>query len=263
MIPFVGEIARALQPGLPLASLRAGGRFVLFVLLIAVLWKGLVVAFAIQPFVLPPPEAAAAALVGNAGSIAAAALFTLRNAAAGLTAAFVIAIALAAAFTASPMARSVLPVLIALRTAPALAIAPILIMVFGRGIGTAIAVVVIVSFFPIMVNAMRGFVAAKRTALELMHVLGASGWTTFVKVRWPFSLPFIFAGLRSAATSAILSAMLAEWLTGAPGLGKLLLDAASFRKTGLLWAGVIVSVAMGYAIFALTAALEARLTRWR
>ena len=247
----------------PLAPLRALGRLALFVLVVAVLWKGLVVAFAIQPFVLPPPESAAAALIGNAGPIAAAALFTLRNAAAGLATAFVVAIVLAAAFTASPLARSILPVVIALRTAPALAIAPILIMVFGRGIGTAIAVVVIVSFFPIMVNAMRGFGTAKRNALELMHVLGASAWTTFVKVRFPFSLPYIFAGLRSAATSAILAAMLAEWLSGAPGLGKLLLDAASFRKTGLLWAGVIVSVALGYATFALTAALEARLTRWR
>ena len=257
------EIATRLPLGMPLASLHAVGRCLLFILMVAVLWKGLVVGFAIKPFVLPPPEDAALALVGNAGPIAAAALFTLRNAAAGLATAFVIAIALAAAFTASPAARSVLPVVIALRTAPALAIAPILIMVFGRGIGTAIAVVVIVSFFPIMVNAMRGFAAAPRNALELMHVLGARGWTTFVKVRFPFSLPFIFAGLRSAATSAILSAMLAEWLSGAPGLGKLLLDASSFRKPGLLWAGVIVSVALGYATFALTAALEARLTRWR
>ena len=71
--------------------------------------------------------------------------------------------------------RAVLPIVIGLRTAPVLAIAPILIMVFGRGIGTAIVVVVIVSFFPIMVNAMRGFTATPKSALELMHVLGA-GW---------------------------------------------------------------------------------------
>ena len=150
-----------------------------------------------------------------------------------------------------------------MRTAPALAIAPMLIMVFGRGIGVAIAVVVIVSFFPIMVNAMRGFGSTPRNALDLMHVLGAGAFTTFVKVRLPFSLPYIFAGLRSAATGAILSAMLAEWLSGAPGLGKLMLDAASFRKTGLLWAAVLVSMLIAYATFALTTMVERRLTAWR
>lgn len=257
------------------AALRAGPRWppgsparrlagaLLFALVLAGVWKAAVVVFAVPPFVMPPPEAAAEAFWGNAGSLGAATLFTLRNAAAGLAVAFGVAIGLAAAFVSSPAARSILPVVIALRTAPALAIAPILIMVFGRGIGTAIAVVVIVSFFPIMVNAMRGFRSTGANALELMHVLGATWLQTFLKVRLPFSLPYIFAGLRSAATGAILSAMLAEWLSGAPGLGKLILDAASFRKTGLLWAAVVICMLMAYATFSLTAALERRLTAWR
>jgi ABC-type nitrate/sulfonate/bicarbonate transport system permease component len=231
--------------------------------LVALVWKGVVLAFALPPFLLPPPEAAVAALLSNAGTIGWSVLFTLRNAAAGLSVAFVVAVGLAAAFNASRLARSLLPIVIALRTAPALAIAPILIMVFGRGIGTAIAVVVIVSFFPLMVNAMAGLRAANPNALDLMHVLGAGGWATFWKVRLPFSLPYIFAGLRSAVTSAILAAMLAEWLSGAPGLGKLLLDAAAFRKTGLLWAGVLVSVGIAMAAFGLTAAIERRFTDWR
>jgi ABC-type nitrate/sulfonate/bicarbonate transport system permease component len=82
-------------------------------------------------------------------------------------------------------------------------------------------------------------------------------------VRLPFSVPYIFTGLRSAATSAMLSAMLAEWLSGAPGLGTLIHDASSYRKSGLLWAGVIVSMLVAFAIFTLTTALERRLTAWR
>lgn len=175
-----------------------------------------------------------------------------------------VAIGLASAFVASSRAtHAVLPIVIGLRTAPVLAIAPILIMVFGRGIGTAIAVVVIVSFFPIMVNAMKGFTSTKRSALELMHVVGASPSQIFIKVRLPFALPFIFAGLRSAATSAILAAMLAEWLSGAPGLGTLILDAASYRKNDLLWAAVVVSMVLAFLIFSLTTAVERRLTGWR
>ena len=213
---------------------------------------------------MPPPEAALAAAGENAAEIAHAVFFTLRNAAAGLVVAFIIAVLLAAIFVSSRFTtRAVLPIVIGLRTAPVLAIAPILIMVFGRGVGTAIAVVVIVSFFPIMVNAMRGFTATRKSALELMHVLGAGRLQTFVKVRLPFSFPFIFAGLRSAATSAMLSAMLAEWLSGAPGLGTLILDAASYRKAGLLWAAVVVSMLVAFAIFTVTTMLERRLTGWR
>src|SRR5579871_362018 len=119
----------------------------IFVAVVAGLWKLVVAAFALPPFILPPPEAAFAAVGENAGAIAGAVLFTLRNAAAGLLAAFVTAMALAVLFVSSRLAtRAVLPIVIGLRTAPVLAIAPILIMVCGRGIGTAIAVVVIVAF---------------------------------------------------------------------------------------------------------------------
>jgi ABC-type nitrate/sulfonate/bicarbonate transport system permease component len=176
----------------------------------------------------------------------------------------VVATGLAALFSSSRGAtKAILPLVIALRTAPVVAIAPILIMIFGRGVATAVVVVVIVSFFPIMVNAMKGFGAVRANLLELMHVLGAGAVKTFVKIRVPYALSYIFTGLRSAATSAILAAMLAEWLSGAAGLGTLILDAASYKKNGLLWAAVVVSMAVAFVIFSLTTALERRLLAWR
>lgn len=233
---------------------------VLFAVVLIGLWKLAVMGFSVPPYIMPPPEAAFAAFQTNIAKIGMSVFFTVRNAAAGLAVAFVIGISLATIFVSSQRAtQAVLPIVIGLRTAPVLAIAPILIMIFGRGIGTAIAVVVIVSFFPILVNAMKGLSSTRKNALELMHVLGAGWFQTLVKVRLPFALPFIFAGLRSASTSAILSAMMAEWLSGAPGLGTLILDAASFRKTALLWAAVVVSMILAFAIFWLTTAAEKRL----
>jgi ABC-type nitrate/sulfonate/bicarbonate transport system permease component len=256
-----GVAIPASAQGHRLSSVFSG---LVFVAIALGLWKLVVVAFAVPAFMLPPPETAFTAFLDNAGAIGEAVFFTLRNAAVGLLVAFVIAMSLAAIFVSSRLTtRAVLPIVIGFRTAPVLAIAPILIMVFGRGIGTAIVVVVIVSFFPIMVNAMRGFTATPKSAMELMHVLGAGWFVTFAKVRLPFSIPYIFTGLRSAATSAMLSAMLAEWLSGAPGLGTLILDASSYRKSGLLWAGVVVSMAVAFAIFTLTTLLERRLTAWR
>jgi len=257
----MADSAVASRPGAALRSLIAP---LVFAAVLIGLWKFAVTAFAVPPYIMPPPEAALGAFEANLSKIGLAVFYTLRNAAAGLAVAFIIAITLAALFVASDRAtHAVLPIVIAMRTAPVLAIAPILIMVFGRGIGTAIAVVVIVSFFPIMVNAMKGFSSTRKNALELMHVLGASWMKTFIKVRLPFALPFIFAGLRSAATSAILSAMLAEWLSGAPGLGTLILDAASYRQNDLLWAAVVVSMLLAFVIFSATTAVEKRFTSWR
>lgn len=235
-----------------------------FVALAAIAWQAAVSGFHVPAYIMPSPALTFASLLANRGDIANAVVLTLRNAALGLAAAVIVATSLAALFSSSPAAsKAVLPLVIALRTTPVLAIAPILIMVFGRGIGTAMVVVVIVSFFPIMVNAMKGFAAVGSNLLELMHVLGASTVKTFVKVRFPYALSYIFTGLRSAATSAMLAAMLAEWLSGANGLGTLILDAASYKKNGLLWAAVVVSMAVAFVIFSLTTALERRLLAWR
>jgi NitT/TauT family transport system permease protein len=255
--------AAAIVTSLPRSARRLAG-LLGFVALAAAAWQAAVSGFHLPAYIMPSPALAFDSLLANRGDIAHAVLLTLRNAALGLAAAVIVATSLAGLFSSSPaVSKAVLPLVIALRTTPVLAVAPILIMIFGRGVGTAVVVVVIVSFFPIMVNAMKGFGAVRANLLELMHVLGAGPLKTFVKVRFPYALSYIFTGLRSAATSAILAAMLAEWLSGASGLGTLILDAASYKKNGLLWAAVMVSMAVAFVIFSLTTALERRLLAWR
>ena len=243
--------------------LRTTGGGLLFFAGMILLWDLWVRWAEIPPYIMPTPAAVWTTLVAEWGQVSDALLYTVRSAVFGLSVATVLALSLASLFVASATAtRAILPLVIVIRTAPVLAIAPILIMNFGRGLTTSIIVVVIVAFFPIMVNAMRGLRATRRNALELMHVLGAGGVTTFLKVRFPFALPYIFTGLRASAASAFLSAMLAEWLSGAPGLGWLILDAAAFVKLDLMWSAVFVSMAMAMTVFFVTATLERRFTRW-
>lgn len=246
--------------------LRALAGFVRFavsvVLIIVLLWQAVIILFDIEPFVAPDPLSVAQALVGEWGTLFEAILFTLRSTLGGMTIALCLALTFAGLFTLSPLlSRALMPLIIVIRTAPILAIAPLLILLFGRGQGTSLAVVVMVSFFPIMVNAKRGFSSPRANAMELMHVCGASWWQTFVKVRLPFALPFISTGIRMASAGAVLSAMLAEWLSGAPGIGTLILEASSFRNLPLMWAGVVVSMVTATAIYGLTAQLEKGLTR--
>lgn len=238
-------------------------RYVLIVVaVVLILWQVLITVFAIPPFVAPTPLSVLQALVTDAGDLAIAIAYTLRSTLGGIVLAVLLAVTVAGLFTLSPLAsRAFLPLIIILRTAPILAIAPILILIFGRGQATSIAVVVMVSFFPIMVNAAKGFRSPRANAMELMHVIGASWAQTFVKVRLPYAVPFIFTGIRMASAGAVLSAMLAEWLSGAPGIGTLILEASSFRNLPLMWAGVVVSMAAATGIYGLTVAIEKRLTR--
>ena len=133
----------------------------------------------------------------------------------------------------------------------------------GRGINTSMVVVTIVSFFPLLVNLMRGLANADRNAAELLHVYSASRWQQLRYVRVPFALPFLFTGLRIAGANAILGAMLSEWITGSRGLGNLILEAGELRETELLWAAVLTSVIIALGVFWVTSAGERRMLRWR
>jgi ABC-type nitrate/sulfonate/bicarbonate transport system permease component len=136
-------------------------------------------------------------------------------------------------------------------------------LILGRGIGTSIAVVSIIAFFPILVNLMRGISATDPNAAELLHVYGATPMQQMRLVRLRFALPYLFTGLRVSATSALLGAMLSEWITGSPGMGKLILDSGEMRETELLWATVLTSVVVSLCVFWTTSAAEARLLRWK
>ncbi len=161
------------------------------------------------------------------------------------------------------LAQATLPVVVAFRSAPVAAIAPIIMLFLGRGIGTSILVVMMVSFFPLLVNLIKGLAVADRNATELLHVYGASRWQQLRYVRTPYALPYLFTGLRIAGASAILGAMLSEWITGSRGLGNLILDAGEMRETELLWAAVLISIVIALLVFALTSAGERRVLHWR
>jgi ABC-type nitrate/sulfonate/bicarbonate transport system permease component len=242
---------------------RIGG-YIGFLAVAAVLWQALVALFGVPPFIMPTPGATWAALIGAHATILDHLGFTLKGAVLGLAISTAVALGLAALFALSARtAAATMPIVIVLRTIPVVAVAPLMIMLVGRTLWTSVVVVVIVSFFPILVNGLRGFTSASTESCELMHVVGARWWQTLLKVRLPNALPFIFTGLRIASSAAILGAMLAEWLSGAPGLGFLILDSAAMQNTAELWAVTLVSMTTGFLVFALTVTAERVLLAWR
>jgi ABC-type nitrate/sulfonate/bicarbonate transport system permease component len=232
--------------------------------LLLMAWHLLVAGLRIPAYLVPGPLAVLQAFGAHWKLIASHTGFTVSAAALGLTVSTVFAATIAISFSMNRhVAQASLPVVIAFRSAPVAAVAPIVMLFLGRGISTSMVVVTIVSFFPLLVNLTRGLASADRNAAELLHVYGASRWQQLRYVRVPFALPFLFTGLRIAGANAVLGAMLSEWITGSKGLGNLILDASELRETELLWAAVLTSVVIALTVFWLTSAGEQRMLRWR
>jgi NitT/TauT family transport system permease protein len=230
---------------------------------VAVVWQCAIWFFHVPPYLLPSPGAAAQAMASNAGEIGHAAWLTVQSTVIGMAAATVVAVVLALLFIASrTLDAALMPLIVVVRTVPMIAIAPVLVLIFGRDRWNGVGMVALLSFFQIMLAAKKGFEAPSRHMLELMHCNGASFWQTLFKLRVPCAMAHLFTGLRIASASAILCAMFAEWLSGAPGLGSLILDANSRQHFALMWAAVGAGTTVSYLFFTLTIALERAVQDW-
>jgi ABC-type nitrate/sulfonate/bicarbonate transport system permease component len=242
-------------------------RFIVALIAIAVVtlvWHGLVILTGVPNYIVPKPYAVLNAFVTQWRSLASHAGNTAAAAIIGLACSSLLASLIAVAFSLSRnLAQASLPVVLVFRSTPVAAVAPIMTLMLGRGIGISIAVVTVISFFPILVNLMRGLSNADRNANELLYVYGASKVQQMRFVRIPYALPYLFTGLRVSGTNAILGAMLSEWITGTRGLGKLILDAGDLREIELLWAAVLTSIILALSVFWATAAWEKKLLSWK
>jgi NitT/TauT family transport system permease protein len=198
-----------------------------FILLVGI-WEGSVRLFAIPDYILPAPSAIASSLytgfvsgifIYNFGVTAFETLI-------GFLLAAVVGIATGALVAQfSLVERIVYPWLVALQTLPKVAIAPLIIIWAGYGIGSKIFIVALVAIFPVLVNTIMGLKSCDQGKLDLMQSLGAGRWETFCTVRLPNALPFIFAGLNVAIVLAILGAIVGEFVGSKAGLGNLILEA--------------------------------------
>ncbi|PKU22423.1 ABC transporter permease [Telmatospirillum siberiense] len=247
---------RAAAPAIAIVGRRMGAYGLVMACLLAI-WQAAVTVFQIPGYLMPAPAAVLASLADNASLIGSDAVFTVFCTLAGMTVSIVAAMTLAVAFVLSGLlSRALMPLIIVVRTIPVIAVAPLMISVFGREQWNSIAIVALLSFFQIMLAAKKGLLSPSANAIEMMHVYGAGMCQVLLKLRIPAAIPYIFTGLRIASGSAILCAMFAEWLSGAAGLGSLTLDAYSQQDFSLMWATVLVGTTAAYLFFTLTVAAE-------
>jgi len=189
---------------------------------------------------------------------------TLAEAGAGFVIGNLLAVGLAIVSVYSQMIeRAVMPFALAVRSIPLIAVTPVLIFLLGLGSESKIAVAVLVSFFPTLVNMIVGLRSVDHRLLELMHVLDATWWQVLLRVRFPSSWPAFFAALKIAVPSSILGAAVAEWINASAGIGYLIIVSTYQFNTVQLYSTMFVTAGISALIYLAVAWLETRFVPWR
>ncbi len=204
-------------------------------------------------YVFTSPEAAA-----NRAVLVDASIITLRDAFLGLIVGLIVAMVAATTFNLlRSVEQTVMPMAMVLQSVPLVAMTPIIALIFGRGLLTAVLITAIVTFFPALVNVNLALRGAPAQTMDLMRAYGASQWTTLYKVQFPSALPAVFASLRIAAPLAVVGAMLAEWLATSEGLGYLMLQSGVLYNMNQLWAAGALITFFSVVLYQVVSSVEA------
>ena len=162
------------------------------------------------------------------------------------------------------MDASVMPWVIASQTIPILAIAPMIIVVLASlgltGLLPKAVISMYLSFFPVAVGMVKGLRSPERLLLDQMHTWNASGTATFVKLRWPAALPYLFASLKVAVAASLVGAIIGELPTGAvAGLGARMLSGSYYGQTVQIWSALVMASVLAAGLVGLVGLAE-RLT---
>lgn len=237
----------------------------LFGITLLVLWEGLVRGLAVSPVILPAPSVIAARFAGALPILWTDFVQTiLKGALSGYLIGCGAAIVTAIVIDRSPfLQRGLLPVGNFVAALPIVGIAPILVMWFGFDWHSKAAVVVVMVFFPVLVNMVAGLKATDALQRDQMATWSASYGQALVKLRLPAAMPFLFNGLKIATTLALIGAIVAEFF-GSPtrGMGFRISTAVGQLDLPLVWAEIAVAALAGSAFYGAVALIERGVTFW-
>ncbi|HEX7101996.1 MAG TPA: ABC transporter permease [Nitrolancea sp.] len=213
---------------------------------------------------LPPPTAIVTALVDSRRLMLHHTWVTLEELLLGFAISVLLGIAFALAIASSRIVeRAFYPFVVASQAIPIIALAPILLIWFGYGLTPKVIVVVLICFFPVVVNTVDGLRSVDPELVDLLRSMGANEWTIYRVVRIPSSLPYVFSGTRIAAAVSVVGALIGEWVGASAGLGYLMTRSAAQFLTARVFAAVLISAVIGLAMFVIVSLLERLFLPWQ
>lgn len=177
----------------------------------------------------------------------------------GVVAGLVLAIVLAQFPTVYAV---VFPYIVAIESIPKVAVAPLFIIWFGFGMPSKVVVVVLLAFFPMLVNALHGFRGVDRDQVDLFRVNGAKPLQIQTRLMLPAALPQIFSGLELAVANSMIGAIVAEFVGAQKGLGVLILQAQGRMETAAVFALLIILSVLGIVLNLVVRVLRRVVIRW-
>ncbi len=243
--------------------LRDAGPPILVVAVIVLVWEFGVRAANVPVYILPAPSLILARLIAHAPRLAGQGLVTMVEALLGFALSCGLSLLAAAAMVHwATMERVLLPLAIMLKVTPVVAVAPLLVIWLGFGVGPRAVVAGLLAFYPMLINALTGFRAVSQEAADLLATWDASRWEVFRFARWPASLPYLFAGARVAVPLSLIGAVVAEWAGAEAGLGRAVMLAYSNLDLPELFAAVVVLAMIGMGLTAVLGMIERRAIFW-
>ncbi len=232
---------------------------------ILVLWEGIVRGFNVPSVLLPPPSMIWGRLIGSVPTLWADFRQTfLKSVLVGYALGCGLGFLVAILIDRSPfLQKGLLPLGNFVSALPVIGVAPIMVMWFGFDWQSKVAVVVIMTFFPMLVNTVSGLAATSHMERDLMRTYAADWFQTLVKLRLPAAWPFIFNALKINSTLALIGAIVAEFF-GTPivGMGFRISTEVGRMNVDMVWAEIAVAAVAGSAFYGIVALIERAVTFW-
>jgi NitT/TauT family transport system permease protein len=154
------------------------------------------------------------------------------------------------------LAKILMPLLVIDQSIPKLALAPIFVIWFGTGTMTRVVIAMVISFFPVVVNSIRGMTTVDRRVNDLMTTISGSRWHVLTKVQLPNAVPYIFSGVKVAVPLSIIGAVVAEFMQSDSGLGYVVLVAVGNVNTPMVFVAVMLMALLSLSLFAVITLIE-------
>ena len=217
----------------------------------------------VPTYLVPAPSVVIDRLVGDIWYFLGHGAVTLAEALAGFALGTVVALAGAVLMTQSRyIERSLLPLAILIKVTPVVAVAPLFVIWFGFGPVPKVLIVALITFFPVLVNAVTGFRSVDRGAMDFLRSIRASRREIFFKLRVPSATPYLFSAFRVSTPLAVIGAVIGEWFSADRGLGSVIIVAHANLDMPTLFSAIFVLSFMGIGLTILLSVIEKKALFW-